>query len=188
MSKSAKKRRRKRGSSYQIKTADSDRDTASMKVSQSDSVARMNGVEVCLHEVVGIEYRGNIVRIVCPRCTERSNEPNTYGSELTAGTDVTGLPETDCNGVNDAPDAATSELMAGTDDTTLPEAACDGVNVVPDTPTSVLAIKPVDVITTDANQVDFGVLANKFEDTGSDKTFEDMMVTSGRFLLPPRRR
>ena len=77
----------------------------------------------------------------------------------------------------DAPAAATSELTAGTDDTTLPEAACDGVTVAPDTSTSVFALKPVDVFTTDANQVDYGVLANKFEDTRSDKTFEDIMVT-----------
>ena len=81
-SKSAKKRRRKKGSSCQVKTADSDRYTASMKVSQSNSVDRMNGVKVCSHEVVKIEYRGNIVRIVCPLCTEEPNVPKIDKSEL----------------------------------------------------------------------------------------------------------
>ena len=114
MSKSAKKRRRKKGSSYQTKVVDSDKDTASMEVSQSDSVVQIDGVGVCLHEVVKFECRGNLVRIVCSRCTEKSNVPNIRGSELTAGTDVTGLHDTDCNGFNDAPDTAPSELTADT--------------------------------------------------------------------------
>ena len=44
MSKSAKKRRRKKGSLCQIKAVDSDEDTASMEVSQSNSAAKINGL------------------------------------------------------------------------------------------------------------------------------------------------
>merc|ERR1712215_2302 len=129
MSKSAKKRRRKKSSFYQTMVAARDKDTASMEVSQSDSVVQINGVGVCLHELVKFECQDNLVRIVCLRCLERSNEPNISGSELTAGTDATVLPEPDVNGVNDEPDADTSELKAGMDGTILPEAACDGVIV-----------------------------------------------------------
>ena len=82
MSKSAKKRRRKKGSSYQTKVVDSDKDTASMEVSQSDSVVQIDGVRVCLHEMLKFECRDNLVRIACLRCTERSYEPNIGGSEL----------------------------------------------------------------------------------------------------------
>ena len=46
-----------------------------------------------------------------------------------------------------------------------------------DTAKPVLTIEPVDVFTTDANQVDYADLAGEFEDTWSDKTFEDNLVT-----------
>ena len=167
MSKSAKKKRRKKSSFYQTMVAARDKDTASMEVSQSDSVVQINGVGVCFHEVVKFECQDNLVRIVCLRCLKRSNEP---GSELTAGTDATVLPEPDVNGVNDAPDADTSELKAGMDGTILSEAACDEVTVAPDT------LKPVGVFTTDANQVDYGVLASKLESTRSDRASKDKMV------------
>ena len=92
MSKSAKKKRRKKSSFYQTMVAARDKDTASVEVSQPDSVVQINGVGVCLHEVVKFECQDNLVRIVCLRCLKRSNEPNISGSELTAGTDATVLP------------------------------------------------------------------------------------------------
>ena len=51
--------------------------------------------------MVKFDSRGNLVRIVCPRCTEKSNEPNICESELTVGTDITEILETNCNGVDD---------------------------------------------------------------------------------------
>merc|ERR1712236_114946 len=82
LSKSAKKRRRKRNSSNQTKVFDNDQDTAPMEVSQSDSVDLVDDVGVCLHGMVKLMCRGEVVRLFCLRCTERSDTPDNCESEL----------------------------------------------------------------------------------------------------------
>merc|ERR1711867_260757 len=53
-----------------------------MGVNRFDSVVEVEDVGVCLHEVVKLECRGDVVRIACLKCTERSDAPDNCGSEL----------------------------------------------------------------------------------------------------------
>merc|ERR1711867_409676 len=53
-----------------------------MGVNRFDSVVEVEDVEVCLHEVVKLECRGDVVRIACLKCTKRSDAPDNCGSEL----------------------------------------------------------------------------------------------------------
>ena len=182
MSKSAKKRRRKKGSFCQIEVAGGDTDTASM--------------EVCLHEVVKFETRGNLVRE--SEWTEDTAKPVLAIEPVDVFT-------TDANQVDYA-DLAGEFVDPWSDktfeDNLVAEADCHEVDVFTadvnqvdyvdlagefedpwsdktfeDNLVTEADCHEVDVFTTDANQVDYGALANEFTDTGSEKTFEDKMVT-----------